>query len=72
MDIRWPMVIKLILTAENETLQNIKIRMELHEGKSLNGKNNDKNISYSPLATEDGRICEQRKMKIHYKEQRHQ
>lgn len=40
--------------------------------KSLNGKNNDKNISYSPLATEDGRICEQRKIKIHYKEQRHQ
>lgn len=39
---------------------------------SLNGKNNDKNISCSPLATKKDRIHEQRKQKIHFKEWRDQ
>lgn len=50
-------------------------RTQIHEWicireQSLNGKNNDKNISFSPLATKEDRIHEQRKMKIHYKERR--
>lgn len=39
---------------------------------SLNGKNNDKNIGCSPLATTKDRIHEQRKQKIHFKEWRGQ
>lgn len=39
---------------------------------SLNGKNNDENISCSPLATKKDRMCEKRKQKIHFKEWRGQ
>lgn len=39
---------------------------------SLNGKNNAKNISCSPLATKKDRMHEKRKQKIHIKEWRGQ